>query len=47
LYASPDAGSDGPPEFRVFPYENIALEPFETAVAHLTPVVAVKVKKRD
>ncbi|ESK90098.1 glycosyltransferase family 2 protein [Moniliophthora roreri MCA 2997] len=39
-----EAGSDDPPEFRVFPYENIALEPFETAVAHLNPVVAVKVR---
>jgi hypothetical protein len=35
---------DSPPEFRVFPYENIALEPFETAVAALNPVVAVKVR---
>ncbi|KAF5309047.1 hypothetical protein D9619_013574 [Psilocybe cf. subviscida] len=32
------------PEFRVFPYENAALEPFETAVAALNPVVAVKVR---
>jgi len=31
-------------EFRVFPYENIALEPFETALAHLNPVVAVKIR---
>ncbi|EPQ51585.1 hypothetical protein GLOTRDRAFT_140976 [Gloeophyllum trabeum ATCC 11539] len=31
-------------EFRVFPYENIALEPFETAVSALNPVVAVKVR---
>ncbi|KAF8908094.1 glycosyl transferase family group 2-domain-containing protein [Gymnopilus junonius] len=36
--------SDGPPEFRVFPYENASLEPFETAVAALNPVVAVKVR---
>lgn len=32
------------PEFRVFPYENASLEPFETAVAALNPVVAVKVR---
>ncbi|KAF7307706.1 Glyco-trans-2-like domain-containing protein [Mycena kentingensis (nom. inval.)] len=32
------------PEFRVFPYENAALEPFETAVAGLNPAVAVKVR---
>ncbi|KIK57287.1 hypothetical protein GYMLUDRAFT_204172 [Collybiopsis luxurians FD-317 M1] len=32
------------PEFRVFPYENIALEPFEAAVTLLNPVVAVKVR---
>ncbi|TFK47355.1 hypothetical protein OE88DRAFT_1636588 [Heliocybe sulcata] len=31
-------------EFRVFPYENIALEPFETAVSALNPVVAVKLR---
>ncbi|KAF5369511.1 hypothetical protein D9758_002777 [Tetrapyrgos nigripes] len=31
-------------EFRVFPYENLALEPFETAVTHLNPVVAVKLR---
>lgn len=31
-------------EFRVFPYENILLEPFETAVTALNPVVAVKVR---
>ncbi|KAF9788281.1 glycosyl transferase family group 2-domain-containing protein [Thelephora terrestris] len=31
-------------EFRVFPYENIALEPFEMAVAALNPAVAVKVR---
>ena len=30
--------------FRVFPYENLELEPFETAVAALNPVVAVKVR---
>ena len=34
----------GSPEFRVFPYENASLEPFETAVAALNPVVAVKVR---
>ena len=34
----------GFPEFRVFPYENKSLEPFETAVAALNPVVAVKVR---
>lgn len=32
------------PEFRVFPYENLALEPFEAAVAALNPAVAVKVR---
>jgi hypothetical protein len=31
-------------EFRVFPYENIALEPFETAVVALNPAVAVKIR---
>ncbi|EDQ99846.1 uncharacterized protein LACBIDRAFT_192205 [Laccaria bicolor S238N-H82] len=31
-------------EFRVFPYENANLEPFETAVSALNPVVAVKVR---
>ncbi|KAJ7905080.1 glycosyl transferase family group 2-domain-containing protein [Mycena leptocephala] len=39
--------SNGQPsgsEFRVFPYENPALEPFETAVAALNPQVAVKVR---
>ena len=39
-----DAAHGGPPEFRVFPYENASLEPFETAVAKLNPVVAVKVR---
>jgi hypothetical protein len=34
----------GDGQFRVFPYETIALEPFETAVAALNPVVAVKVR---
>ncbi|KAF5373657.1 hypothetical protein D9758_000695 [Tetrapyrgos nigripes] len=36
--------NDDPVEFRVFPYENISLEPFETAVRKLNPVVAVKVR---
>ncbi|KAG7092057.1 hypothetical protein E1B28_008438 [Marasmius oreades] len=35
---------DDPPEFRVFPYENVSLEPFEVAVRSLNPVVAVKVR---
>ena len=39
-----EPGSSGPTEFRVFPYENLALEPFETAVAALNPAVAVKVR---
>ncbi|TFK37024.1 glycosyl transferase family group 2-domain-containing protein [Crucibulum laeve] len=39
-----DAAANGTPEFRVFPYENANLEPFETAVAALNPVVAVKVR---
>lgn len=34
----------GLPEFRLFPYENANLEPFETAVVALNPVVAVKVR---
>ncbi|KAK7015029.1 Glyco-trans-2-like domain-containing protein [Favolaschia claudopus] len=37
-------GQRAGPEFRVFPYENPALEPFETAVAALNPQVAVKVR---
>ncbi|KAF7338492.1 Glyco-trans-2-like domain-containing protein [Mycena venus] len=37
-------GQPSGPEFRVFPYENPALEPFETAVAALNPQVAVKVR---
>ncbi|KAJ7650952.1 glycosyl transferase family group 2-domain-containing protein [Roridomyces roridus] len=37
-------GQPAGPEFRVFPYENPALEPFETAVAALNPQVAVKVR---
>ncbi|GLB41071.1 putative glycosyltransferase family 2 protein [Lyophyllum shimeji] len=32
------------PEFRVFPYENPTLEPFETAVAALNPAVAIKIR---
>ncbi|KAI0087250.1 glycosyl transferase family group 2-domain-containing protein [Irpex rosettiformis] len=32
------------PEYRVFPYENLALEPFEAAVVMLNPAVAVKVR---
>ncbi|KAF8154692.1 hypothetical protein B0H34DRAFT_799447 [Crassisporium funariophilum] len=39
-----DGTTAGTPEFRVFPYENANLEPFETAVAALNPVVAVKVR---
>jgi hypothetical protein len=39
-----DISTDTTPEFRVFPYENANLEPFETAVAALNPVVAVKVR---
>ncbi|TFK24102.1 hypothetical protein FA15DRAFT_593031 [Coprinopsis marcescibilis] len=39
-----DAAHSGTPEFRVFPYEEASLEPFETAVAALNPVVAVKVR---
>ncbi|PPQ75054.1 hypothetical protein CVT26_012056 [Gymnopilus dilepis] len=39
-----DTAHAGPPEFRVFPYENASLEPFETAVAALNPLVAVKVR---
>ena len=30
--------------FRVFPYENEYLEPFENAIRVLNPVVAVKVR---
>ncbi|EJD07746.1 uncharacterized protein FOMMEDRAFT_74790 [Fomitiporia mediterranea MF3/22] len=30
--------------FRVFPYENLELEPFETAITALNPMVAVKVR---
>lgn len=42
--ASPLAGTPSLPEFRVFPYENANLEPFEVAVAGLNPVVAVKLR---
>ena len=42
--SSPILLGPGFPEFRVFPYENASLEPFETAVAALNPVVAVKVR---
>lgn len=35
---------DDGPEFRVFPYENLNLEPFEAAVSQLNPAVAVKVR---
>ena len=35
---------DDGPEFRVFPYENLSLEPFEAAVSQLNPAVAVKVR---
>jgi len=31
-------------QYRVFPYENRFLEPFEAAVRVLNPVVAVKVR---
>jgi hypothetical protein len=31
-------------QYRVFPYENLFLEPFEAAVRVLNPVVAVKVR---
>ena len=31
-------------EYRVFPYENLGLEPFESAVRVLNPAVAVKVR---
>ncbi|KAJ7058150.1 glycosyl transferase family group 2-domain-containing protein [Mycena amicta] len=41
---STPTGQPSGPEFRVFPYENAALEPFETAVAGLNPQVAVKVR---
>ena len=31
-------------EYRLFPYENLGLEPFEAAVRALNPAVAVKVR---
>ena len=31
-------------EYRVFPYENLGLEPFESAIRALNPAVAVKVR---
>jgi hypothetical protein len=31
-------------QYRVFPYENRSLEPFEAAVRILNPVVAVKLR---
>lgn len=43
-------GANGQPEplpaakYRVFPYENMTLAPFEAAVRALNPVVAVKVR---
>ncbi|KAL1694017.1 glycosyl transferase family group 2-domain-containing protein [Schizophyllum commune] len=36
--------NEDPIEFRIFPYENLSLEPFETAVTALNPAVAVKVR---
>ncbi|KAG6899344.1 hypothetical protein C0993_011083 [Termitomyces sp. T159_Od127] len=36
--------NDPVPDFRVFPYENPSLEPFETAVAALNPAVAIKIR---
>ncbi|KAG5652322.1 hypothetical protein H0H81_005435, partial [Sphagnurus paluster] len=36
--------NDPVPEFRVFPYENPSLEPFEVAIAALNPAVAVKIR---
>ena len=44
LTQSVSAHLEGTPEFRVFPYENASLEPFEAAVAALNPLVAVKVR---
>jgi len=37
-------GNGDGPYFRVFPYENALLVPFEEAVRKLNPVVAVKIK---
>lgn len=40
-----DSGATGDgPYFRVFPYENALLVPFEEAVRKLNPVVAVKIR---
>ncbi|KAG6896311.1 hypothetical protein C0992_009139 [Termitomyces sp. T32_za158] len=36
--------NDPVPDFRVFPYENPTLEPFESAVAALNPAVAIKIR---
>lgn len=33
-----------PPRFRIFPYENLRLAPFEAAVRGLNPLVAVKIR---
>jgi hypothetical protein len=33
-----------PSRFRVFPYENMSLAPFEAAVRALNPLVAVKIR---
>jgi hypothetical protein len=38
------SGNGDGPYFRVFPYENALLVPFEEAVRKLNPVVAVKIK---
>ncbi|CAG8618998.1 2120_t:CDS:2, partial [Acaulospora colombiana] len=35
---------NNPPRFRVFPYENMSLVPFEAAVRGLNPLVAVKTR---
>ena len=37
--------NEDPIEFRIFPYENLSLEPFETAVTALNPAVAVMVRR--
>lgn len=44
LLTNNTAHLEGVPEFRVFPYENASLEPFEAAVSALNPLVAVKVR---
>jgi cellulose synthase/poly-beta-1,6-N-acetylglucosamine synthase-like glycosyltransferase len=36
--------ANSPPQYRVFPYENLKLAPFEAAVRQLNPLVAVKVR---